>query len=287
MNLRSRVLWAGLGIVLATNAVALLGAAWNRSGEPDSLLVMSERELASPWGHAGVRENSGVAFRLDWRILRTGEQWFHLQGHPVPGVDARDWITEEKLLALGFDKPAPSYLRYGDAFWREDERDVVLVLELDGAAYRASVQAAQDNLARVRKEAAIQEDPKAAKSMVDEATRALTFEERHASRLFVIDAGLDLHALHAQYPDSKRHAFVRGRIAAIAGDAPDGRPSLRGYISDVAVTQLHLPVQFHPALQNENGDGRGKFLATIAWGQRLEPWVVDVQAMGTAAQTRE
>ena len=37
---------AGVGLIVVVNAVALLGAAYNRSGEPESVLRLSERGRA-------------------------------------------------------------------------------------------------------------------------------------------------------------------------------------------------------------------------------------------------
>ncbi|MFL6653087.1 MAG: DUF4824 family protein, partial [Sulfurifustaceae bacterium] len=51
---RKRTLLAGIALIAATNAVALVGVAYNRSGEPSSVLKLTERELALPysWGFA-------------------------------------------------------------------------------------------------------------------------------------------------------------------------------------------------------------------------------------------
>jgi hypothetical protein len=51
-----------------TNAVALIGVAHNRSGDPDSVLVLTRRELQMPYRWWRVRENSGIDLRLLWRM---------------------------------------------------------------------------------------------------------------------------------------------------------------------------------------------------------------------------
>jgi len=52
--------------------VALTGVYLNRSGEPDSRLTLSQRELTLPWGWGMAKENSGMALRLNWRIIDAG-----------------------------------------------------------------------------------------------------------------------------------------------------------------------------------------------------------------------
>ena len=45
---RTRTLYLGLGLILLTNAV-VLGSVWeNRSGDRDSTLALTDRELAPP-----------------------------------------------------------------------------------------------------------------------------------------------------------------------------------------------------------------------------------------------
>ena len=65
---RRRTLLAGIALILAVNAVALAGVAYNRSGEPDSVLRLTERELQASYGWHGSAENSGAALTLRWRV---------------------------------------------------------------------------------------------------------------------------------------------------------------------------------------------------------------------------
>ena len=61
----------GLALITGVNAIALGGVAYNRSGEAESTLRLSERELRAPYKWSGSKENSGLALHLDWRTSPT------------------------------------------------------------------------------------------------------------------------------------------------------------------------------------------------------------------------
>jgi hypothetical protein len=67
---RRHTLIAGLALILLTNAVALLGVYQNRSGEPESMLTLTQRELQQPYGWGMARENSGISLRINWFLFR-------------------------------------------------------------------------------------------------------------------------------------------------------------------------------------------------------------------------
>ncbi|MDF5995378.1 DUF4824 family protein [Pseudomonas aeruginosa] len=65
---RRNALIAGSLLLLAANLAALGGVAWNRSGEAESKLVLSQRELQRNWSYGfWSEENSGVELRLELR----------------------------------------------------------------------------------------------------------------------------------------------------------------------------------------------------------------------------
>jgi hypothetical protein len=85
----------GFVVLVATNLIVLLGVASNRSGSPEALVELTERELRLPYNVH--EENSGLALRLVWRII--GEKEDHIEygrwGSPV-------WLNAQKLMELGF-----------------------------------------------------------------------------------------------------------------------------------------------------------------------------------------
>ncbi|HPU80578.1 DUF4824 family protein, partial [Accumulibacter sp.] len=58
---RGRTLAAGAALILLTNIVALSGVIINRTGEPESRLMLSARELSLPYRGYRQAENSGLA----------------------------------------------------------------------------------------------------------------------------------------------------------------------------------------------------------------------------------
>lgn len=240
---------AGLALIAATNAVVLAGAAYNRSGTPEAELALSERELHLPgsWGFEG--ENTGVSLALQWRV-HPGITGGSFQDFGGPGYGWQiAWLDERKLTELGFNFSDDEF----DA--RQRPRKALLVLELDGAAYRAAVERAE---ARALEKA-------------DEfVQRQLANERQTYSRLFVIDAGLDAERLRATYPDRSKYAIVEGKVALGYRGSGETR-KITGYVAGVSIDRIHVPVEFHPAVRQGE-----RFTGDVAFGRRLEPYLVSV-----------
>src|SRR4029077_3874453 len=96
---RKHTLATGLALIAVTNAVALLGAAWNRSGE-EARLALTQRELLRPYPWYGNRENSGISLTLVWRVQGDGPdrplgRYTRIGGQPP-------WLDRAKMGSLGF-----------------------------------------------------------------------------------------------------------------------------------------------------------------------------------------
>ena len=260
---RAHTLAAGLAIVAVTNIVALAGAAYNRSGTPEATLQLSERELGLPWGWGFESENSGVALRIDWRVLgkepdesRITQPYYPLSSG-LPG-----WLDAAKMTELGFDVASiERTARARSLYAHQLPREVLLVLELDGPAYH-------ELLARFEAYA------KRAPNRADELDR----EKNESSRLFVVDAGLDAEALRARYPSRSRYAIVRGTVRPwVSSEA--GQWMVGGHVSGLSVSRINVPLAFRAPF-DEWLDRRARrraealFTATVAFGRRFEPWMV-------------
>jgi hypothetical protein len=276
---RSRTLWAGLLLLALTNAVALGGALWNRSGAPDATLRLTERELyrISPW--YGDRENSGLSLYPIWRVLTeidAGDR-FYFMNYGSGGAPA--WLDRAKMESLGFDASGfvPHSERARKRYEKQLPREVLLVLELDGPAYRRVLEQTGERAALELAKPFLPED-KSAEERRKNARDGLERERSRSSRLFVVDAGLDADALRARHPDRARYAIVRGEVRPWIANPKAEQPA--GYVSSVSVASINVPLRlrkiFADAQLSEYGTGpKTAFQAVVAWGKRLEPWLVD------------
>jgi hypothetical protein len=250
---------SGIALLSITNAVVLAGVIHNRSGAADSTLTLTNRELTVPYSYWQSREDTGLSLSVRWRVepseTRHNESPNVVSYHGEPA-----WLDAAKLEQLGIRVRARALRNAGNpSYSRSLPVDVLLVLEMNGAAY-------QRELERACKRAT---DNKEAR---DNCAR----EENEASRLFIVDAGLDRDTLRKKYPDTKTHAIVHGQIAATRmSDATSS--SVVGQIRGMSVEQIQVPVEMHAPF----GPGtlarwseRPSFEATVSFGRRLEPWLV-------------
>ncbi|SEI18188.1 DUF4824 family protein [Pseudomonas fuscovaginae UPB0736] len=265
---------AGVMLILATQVVVLLGVAYNRSGTPQALLSLSQRELYLPYDNDA--DNSGLALRLRLRGLYAQEY-----GNS-DSAGLTDWLNKEKLAALGFDLSKLSDIQSGShSYLKRISRPVFLVFEFNGPAYQQALEKAQARLSRAIALGA-------SNNGLAEARRALAIESYSASRLFLIDAGLDAQALRKQYGDTTRYLIIPGRIAPLVLASNENRPRLlTGRVSEVATETINVPAAFRTILEpirqqikgqryEERENGTFGFNVTVAFGQRFEPWIVDL-----------
>lgn len=276
-------LLAGVGIILAANAVALLGVAYNRGGEPESRVSFSERELSLPYLWGMQRESSGIALSLRWRAVREKVEPYDYPHRPLP------WLNKAKLRELGFAmRPSDDTPNDFSYYGRLQSRDILLVMELDGPAYQAALAQMREWAGQQQALAARNRGHADVQARAKRAGEQLRDEERTASRLFVVDAGLDAGALRARYPDRRRYVIMRGRVKPRLMSEGD-HVRVEGVVEAVSNTEVHLPQPhselFAPLTQQarRNADQGPRYTVTVAFGRRLEPWVVDVHVPGRAA----
>ncbi|VXB87180.1 conserved hypothetical protein [Pseudomonas sp. 8AS] len=263
-------LLAGLALILLSNAVALAGVWYNRQGQAESSLLLSERELLRD--HEGPsRENSGLALRLDWRS-------------PSPAAPSNRYerrpLQQEQLLALGF---APLDERDPDYRQRHGKRQVLVVLELDGPAYQAELRRAEAELQQASQALAQLPDDEQLQIREKLAREDLASERQHASRLFAIDVGLDAASLRQRYPDRSRYALVPGTVSAWCDCSGDVR-QLTGQISQLHNSSLNVPHAWRSLLAERlpasySDEQRPRFQARVNYGQRLEPWISAIHGL--------
>lgn len=280
-----KTLAAGALLILLANAVALIGVYLNRSGEPDSRLTLSQRELVMPWGWGMTRENSGLAPGLSWRVFDPGVGDQYYGGGIGFSGGTPEWLDAAHMAALGFDTEALAETNAGHRrFERALPREVLLVLELAGPAWQQALERERQNAARHEAARLANADSKEFAERAKRAQEQLKREETSSSRLFAIDAGLDRAALRAKYPDRSRYLILKGTVRPRLV-IQDKKTRVTGYVSALAVTQINVPHALRPLLEpaldarrRTAGDTGPHFEATLAVGRRLEPWLESVLA---------
>lgn len=121
----SRLVVAALVLLLTVGAL-FGGAAWNRGGDIQSI-VLTERELSLPW--AGWRYESGGPEPP----LRMHLRWY---SRDEPD-DARVWLNDVTLRELGFTTGVPAGAPEAETFYgRSLPRLAWVAFEFDGPAWR-------------------------------------------------------------------------------------------------------------------------------------------------------
>ncbi len=283
---RGRTLGLGIGLIVLTNAVALVGVWWNRAAPPDSTLTLSERELGLPWHSLRNQENSGLALSLRWRVATHADDEFNTSFTYNSGSPA--WLDAAKMEALGFTTGAIDSDAGRRRYLRQLPRAAVLVMELNGPAAQAALDKARTDAARHAAAAAVNADSKQFAERAKRAQGDLDREEHANSRLFVIDAGGDAEQLRQKYPDRTRYVLLRGIVRPGLNDRAGGKTQPGGHISRITNGTIHVPHALRAPLESLRATGEpgggDRFGATLRVGRRLEPWIVDTQTRSKSAE---
>jgi hypothetical protein len=210
----------------------------NRSGGREAI-VLSERELfVSPRSD----DNTAAKLSLSWQ---------------PPSMRRDTWFNAEKLAQLGFDtRTAGGEL----ADRRQLPRDVFVVLELDGPAWRAFLEERREAVGGER-------------TLVDELAEK-------GSRLVVVDADRDAAVLESRYPDARRYVITAGAARAQVVSMPNQPSYVVGTIDRIMPQQIHVPTTWAAELVPSDARERragARFDADIRYGLNYEPWVTAVR----------
>lgn len=255
--MKLRGLLAGLALIALANAAALAGVAWNRRGEPDATVALTERELKIPLHVVNEEEDTGLDLQLEWNARWTAS------------YRAPEGLPLTTLRELGFR------LRPGRS---EPPRAAWVVLEMDGEAWRRWVAEERRRVEEKRLAEPESDCPPGA-----DLEQMLV----SGSRLMVLDAGRDREALRRRHPDRSRHLVVPGSV-----DAREVKPGVFQGVVDLRVDSIHVPLRLRPVLdklvtaerlrQETSGSaapGPPRFRAVVAFGRRGEPWLVSVEPL--------
>lgn len=279
MKRQLKILLLGLGVITATNAVALLGVAYNRSAEPEAVLELTERELTLPYRYISKDENSGLMLHLIWRVLYQDE---------YRGGQAAEWLTQEKLQTLGLDLPDDiADETAARPYYKLRPHEVFVVLEYDGERYQQALAMQDKALAEAQALLMNNPDKDEFKQRVEQELNQLELERDASSRLFVIDAGLDAAQLRQRYADPSRYLILKGLVNAAINREADGRYVTKGIITQLLVDDINVPLSYRSRFDSLDDYSRGdsrhiktpRYAIKLAVGKRFEPWIIDVRAL--------
>ncbi len=295
MNYRSNrvLLITGSLLVCLANGIVFLGIVYNRHPPAESSLMLTERELVPSRSWTLSPDNTGLDLQLEVRTpsVRTGNPGERVADEAVPGWGGAQWLTPEKLRSLGFPLASTGDM---DKDRRRDEkllaRDVYVVLELNGSAYKRELEHAQEQAAQDELLARAAPEDRVLAERAKNGREWVDAEHNKESRLFCIDAGPDPLALRRLYPDRAHFGIVRGTVRPFVYEAA-GHWRVVGRFTGLRIPQLNVPLKYRPLFGASSNRGYADSMALriaghridregarpysveVAWGRRLEPWM--------------
>jgi hypothetical protein len=271
-----RALFAALALLILVNAVVLLGVARNRSGEPDAVLTLTERELPlSPsYRH---KENTGVSLRLNVNPDSGEQQWFDAGKLTELGFDTRRHLETERLRA-----------------YRVLPKKAFVVLEYDGEAWQRHRRRQREEIAGLPAKV---RQGKLEPEEAEKQAKEKRFQLSVASHLFSVDAGPDPEALRRRWADRGRYLILPARVRLYSdrrrqGSDREEKWRLYGRVEQILVNELHVPRKLQGGLQtlsetarirsdytyfNPRNPARVRYRVRVAVGRRFEPWVMGIE----------
>lgn len=274
---KTTALITGLAMIVLGNAVALSGIYYNRSGEPDAKVTLTQRELRLPYFGGFDNENSGVALNLHWRVRDDKSSYAKNWGYP-------DWLNEEKLKELGFDTGIPKQApRAAARYSKILPQAAYVVLEYDGPTYEANLNRVLTDLKTKQKSAAEHPQDKQLHIALEQAETAADNEKNSFSHLFAVDAGIDKNVLRRKYPNRSMYIIAEAQIRIVLYAQNTSSPSrLTGQIQALSIESITAPYPIRrllePYIAKNNYQTRQKlkYKVTVAYGKRLEPWIINL-----------
>ena len=274
------LLWLTLALILATNVFVLSGVAYNRTAKPEAVVTLTEREANLSYS---TEENSGIALRLSWQ-----------QNRPYWPERDPGWLNQAKLESLGYDCSVPLTDVSAEQHYRKAlPRKAYVVLEYGGKSW--------DDWFAKQKAELLSERQK--RHDVKDEIESL---ERTSSRLVAIDVGNDAARLRALYPDRARFLIAPAEVQLVfMNELIDEarkyhKPFIYGSFS-LLNQEVHVPLGLSEWLDQirtvEQKDEQSlrfgsrairkdermkegpRYSATLHYGQRYEPWVVEIKPL--------
>jgi len=266
-----KLFFIAFALLIMANAYVLGGVFYNRSGAPDAVVELTGRELQEPY--ALFKENNAMSLRFQWNVLGRETDY---DDYYYTYSRAPEWLDQTKLKSLGFDVKTDKKTIHG---WNAISKQVFMVLELDGPAFRTAVERAEKGLEKIRAEYENDPGSKRLKEKFKQWKRRLKRLKEKDSRLFVIDAGLDPGVLRRRYANRSRFIITPGIVKIRPNYGRNAKPiTPMGYINQLSVQSVHVPFKFSRTLETIKSRRQKDYRVKVAYGKRFEPWILSVRA---------
>jgi hypothetical protein len=260
--------WLAAALVVVSNLAAWRVAALNRRGEPEAVLVLTERELRLP---ARQAENTALTLSLVFEPPRQARQESRAPG----------WFDRAKLEAIGFDCSRPVTTEHAEYYRTRPPRTAYAALEYEGTLWLKQMEAAARTPPPPWSVAAPE---RAVRNGVARVAPRDPFLDSH---LVPIDVDTDAAALRARHPNTHAVAIVEATVALQYVENAGQPPFLMGRVTSILPPEIHVPREWRGVLEGLQSDDQPgtwpppqhepRFRATVTWGRRLEPWITKVE----------
>jgi hypothetical protein len=263
--------WLAAALVVLSNLAAWRAAAVNRQGEPEAVIILTERELQLP---AKQAENTALTLALAFEPPR-----------PRGGGAPREpgWFDRAKLQSIGFDCRRRVTAESADYYRTRPPRRTYAALEYEGALWLKQLEQAsrtpQPPFSFRVPESAVQNG----------VLRLAPRDPFLDSHLVPIDVDNDPVALRARHPDTRAVAVMEATVALQYVSNEGQPPFLMGRVTSVRPPDINVPREWRGVLEGLQTDAdpgawpppqrEPRFRATIAWGKRLEPWIKNIELL--------
>lgn len=284
-------LLAAIGMILLTNAFVFAGILYNRSGDPEAELQLTEREL--PFAHQ-QKENTGMFLKLEWKM----------PGFHAPGFynSKPSWFGKDILTNIGFRTDHSLQGTGYHSYYRHQlPRPAWIVLEFDGPTWEQWESDARQYIQEKKSKLETETDEskqKAAQRQIDQVRHQLIAH----TRLFAIDAGPDPEALRQKYPDQHKYIISEGIVRINIGyyrntdsTVKKGRAHLNGYIKEIMIDSIHVPNSFRGFFQQNAPkryyspyylpkdkspqDLKPRYTVHLKYGKKYQPWISNIKSL--------
>jgi len=284
-----------VALIVLTNVIVLAGVAYNRSGEPDATVQLTERELHWQY-HSGItnKEDTGLYLILKWSMPG-------FQSNRWDYTPTKNWINIEKLKEMGFDTSFSLEDNKASRYYSHQlPRQAYVVLEFNGDAYQEWEAGAQKRNEEIKQEL-MEEKKEKKKKNLENDMRHVQQELITHSHLFAVDGGRNPELLRKQYSDKSKFIITpavfdisRRYIPRKEDESKSTQtPYLSGWIRKISIPAIHVTSNYRSFFISDIkthtkiylprdkplSDLESRYQVTLSYGKRYEPWIAEVKKL--------